>query len=118
MCSTLSGTTTTPERLSKNAFFETILPLSLVSTNMSSSTETTTTTSRRAAALRRAREILNLSSFGDDDDECYYYCKASIDRAFRKHALRAHPDKKNGSVKAFNEGKWAKEVLMRRVVVD
>ena len=89
----------------------------LVSTNiMSSSTGTTTTTSRRAAALRRAREILNLSSsFGDDDDECYSYCKASIDRAFRKHALRAHPDKKNGSAKAFNEGKWAKEVLMRRL---
>ena len=76
-------------------------------------TTTTTTTSRRRA-LRRAREILNLSSsFGDDDDE--YYCKASIDRAFRKHALRAHPDKKNGSAKAFNEGKWAKEVLMRRL---
>ena len=71
----------------------------LVSTNiMSSSTGTTTTTSRRvSAALRRAREILNLSSsFGDDDDECYSYCKASIDRAFRKHALRAHPDKKTG----------------------
>ena len=44
-----------------------------------------------------AAEILNLSSsFGDDDDECYSYCKASIDRAFRKHALRAHPDKKTG----------------------
>jgi len=87
----------------------------LVSTNMSSSTGTTTTW-RRAAALRRAREILNLSSSGDDDgDEWYYYCKASIDRAFRKHALRAHPDKKNGSAKAFNEGKWAKEVLMRRL---
>ena len=58
---------------------------------------------------------MNLSSsFGDDDDD-EYYCKASIDRAFRKHALRAHPDKKNGSAKAFNEGKWAKEVLMRRL---
>ena len=107
--------TTTPERLSKNAFFRNDYT-PLVSTNMSSSTgTTTTTTSRRAAALRRAREILNLSSSGDDDDEWHYYCKASIDRAFRKHALRAHPDKKNGSAKAFNEGKWAKEVLMRRL---
>ena len=107
--------TTTPERLSKNAFFRNDYT-PLVSTNMSSSTGTTgTTTSRRAAALRRAREILNLSSSGDDDDEWHYYCKASIDRAFRKHALRAHPDKKNGSAKAFNEGKWAKEVLMRRL---
>ena len=62
-------------------------------------TTTTTTTSRRRALRRAARDFELSSSFGDDDDDDdddEYYCKASIDRAFRKHALRAHPDKKTG----------------------
>ena len=61
--------------------------------------------------LSKAKSILNVSSSENE----IILTKASIDRAFRKHSLKAHPDKKSGSEEMFKRGKWAKEVLMRHV---
>ena len=76
----------------------------------------------RSSAVSRARSILNLSPREEEEEEGEEeeakngsLTKASIDRAFRRHSLRAHPDKKDGSEELFARGKWAKEVLMRHV---
>ena len=45
--------------------------------------------------LAKAKSILNVSSSEDENE--IIFTKASIDRAFRKHSLKAHPDKTSGS---------------------
>jgi len=106
--------------------------MAIFSSSSSSSKKTDATTGGRyrSSAVSRARSILNLSSPREEEEEdqeeedkeeeakngeTLLLTKASIDRAFRRHSLRAHPDKKDGSEELFARGKWAKEVLMRHV---